>query len=175
MTARKILNTAPVNLRRLVANTTNDERGAIARELQNLVQSAIWTAAYVEARHGEIPGKDDFHDSAVAKANKMLSKARKLMGFHYFNDGRADCSVLRGKDVAEANARLIAAAPDLLAALKAVLSTCAYMQYSIGEDISQAAYAAIAKAEGTADEPEPSYEGLRPHNYRQLARMDKRK
>lgn len=47
-----------------------------------------------------------------------------------------------------ANARLIAAAPDLLAALKAISDYVAVMHGHRGGDISEYATAAIRKAEG---------------------------
>lgn len=48
----------------------------------------------------------------------------------------------------EANAALIAAAPDLLAALKVELSRC---DKDHGEEVHRAAKLAIAKAEGMLD------------------------
>jgi hypothetical protein len=48
----------------------------------------------------------------------------------------------------EANVRLIAAAPDLLAALKAISDYVAVMHGHRGGDISEYATAAIRKAEG---------------------------
>lgn len=49
----------------------------------------------------------------------------------------------------EANARLIAAAPDLLAALKLILQSIPSEMF--GDYESDAAYAAIAKAEGEGE------------------------
>lgn len=63
------------------------------------------------------------------------------------NNARAD-SAAKTKGEAEANARLIAAAPDLLAALKAMLNRYGDKTEHPFCDASISARAAIAKAEG---------------------------
>jgi len=53
-------------------------------------------------------------------------------------------------DEAEANARLIAAAPDLLAALKAIQAACmddSSLRHTLGTDLLDAVDAALARAE----------------------------
>jgi hypothetical protein len=51
-------------------------------------------------------------------------------------------------DIAEANANLIAAAPDLLEALKSALGIMADVECYCAESVEQEMRAAIAKAEG---------------------------
>lgn len=59
-------------------------------------------------------------------------------------------SVGTNDEIRLANARLIAAAPELLAALKAISDYVAVMHGHRGGDISEYAIAAINKAEGRA-------------------------
>lgn len=61
---------------------------------------------------------------------------------------RVICDGFRGE---EANARLIAAAPDLLAALKAVLAQTGDESMEEQDAVFASAAAAIAKAEGSAE------------------------
>ena len=69
-------------------------------------------------------------------------------------DGQTMTLAAGGKDASldelKANARLIAAAPELLAALKAIADYVAVMHGHRGGDILQYAIAAINKAEGRA-------------------------
>lgn len=78
-------------------------------------------------------------------------------GSRHFIDGADQLTVayvdragVRDRQEIEANARLIAAAPELLAALKAIADYVAVMHGHRGGDISQYAIAAINKAEGRA-------------------------
>ena len=59
-------------------------------------------------------------------------------------------SIATDEAIRLANANLIAAAPDLLAALKAISDYVAMMHGHRGGDISENAIAAINKAEGNA-------------------------
>jgi len=59
--------------------------------------------------------------------------------------GRSVCNITTGHDQSEANAHLISAAPDLLAALKAVIAIADRATVEFDR-----ARAAIAKAEGRA-------------------------
>lgn len=70
--------------------------------------------------------------------------------------GRVSESYLRPGSEREANGRLIAAAPELLEALKALLNKVDHKRYNIRKDFSffvadAAARTAIAKAEGCDD------------------------
>lgn len=56
---------------------------------------------------------------------------------------------LRSLEEGEANARLIAAAPDLLAACKTIIQ--AYENADVAPDALDAAYAAVKKAEGNRE------------------------
>jgi hypothetical protein len=85
---------------------------------------------------------------------QVMDNSRTLLHVERQEDGEAVCSVPRGKKGA-ANASLIAAAPDLLAALKALRGdswrhTVDWGPRDERHAIEEQCDAAIAKAEGTS-------------------------
>lgn len=78
--------TAPVELQGKVDAMNGIVRGEVAKELECVALTAVWRAAYVEARYGSGCG-DQGHETAVRDANKLLVKVRKAMGFTYPEKG----------------------------------------------------------------------------------------
>jgi len=72
--AMKLLNTAPVNYKRVIGNLSSDQLQDLQKQLTCMMQGAAQVLGYAKACHSG-------HDKAVKSCNQLLTTTRRTLGF----------------------------------------------------------------------------------------------
>lgn len=86
MTAKRMMNLAPVQLRRAVDKMDAVERYELVGQLDCIIQTAAIAAGYLRARQSDY--RDAGHAAGVKSANRLLVKVRRVLNYSYPEMGK---------------------------------------------------------------------------------------